>query len=141
MNEDCTHLDWKPVLLLKVIRYPFSEANIGLSVRRLYLAAHPDGILGADWTLPADERFLPLVHFVGWKPERDVPFVLPTQYRRGLTPAGISLIPSGAWVLDYHDGHYQLYERMRMTIHSILEQVEKAPTDPQTLRMLTRWTT
>jgi hypothetical protein len=30
---------------------------------------------------------------------------------------------------------------MRMTIHSMLEQVEKAPTNPQTLRMLTRWTT
>ncbi len=141
MNKDCTHLDWKPILLLKVIRYPFSEANIGLSVKRLYLATHPNGILSADWTLPADERFFPLVQFVGWKPERDVPFVLPVQYRRDLTPAGLSLIPSGAWVLSYTDEHYQLYDQVRMKIHSMLELVERAPTNPQTLRMLARWTT
>jgi hypothetical protein len=138
MNHDCTHLDWKPVLLVKVTRLPFGDTHTGLSVKRLYLAQHPEGILRADWTLPADERFLPLVQLTGWKPERDVPFLLPVQYqRRGSSSAVV--IPSGTWVLPYDDAHYQLYERVRLTIHAILEQVEKAPTKAQTLHMLTRW--
>lgn len=138
MNDDCTKLDWKPVLLVKVTRLPFGDTHTGLSVKRLYLAQHPEGILRADWTLPADERFLPLVQLTGWKPERDVPFLLPVQYqRRGISSAVV--IPSGTWVLPYEDAHYQLYERVRLTIHAILEQVEKAPTKAQTLHMLTRW--
>ena len=138
MNHDCTHLDWKPVLLVKVTRLPFGDTHTGLSVKRLYLAQHPEGILRADWTLPAAERFLPLVQLTGWKPERDVPFLLPVQYqRRGSSSAVV--IPSGTWVLPYDDAHSQLYERVRLTIHAILEQVEKAPTKAQTLHMLTRW--
>lgn len=138
MNDDCTKLDWKPVLLVKVTRLPFGDTHTGLSVKRLYLAQHPEGILRADWTLPADERFLPLVQLTGWKPERDVPFLLPVQYqRRGSSSAVV--MPSGTWVLPYEDAHYQLYERVRLTIHAILEQVEKAPTKAQTLHMLTRW--
>ena len=54
-------LDWKPILLVKVTRLPFGETHTGLSVKRLYLAQYPEGILCADWTLPIDERFLPLV--------------------------------------------------------------------------------
>jgi hypothetical protein len=137
MNDDCTKLDWKPVLLVKVTRLPFGDKHTGLSVKRLYLAQHPEGILRADWTLPADERFLPLVQLTGWKPERDVPFLLPVQYQRRGSSAVV--MPSGTWVLPYKDAHYQLYERVRLTIHAILEQVEKAPTKAQTLHMLTRW--
>ena len=139
MNHDCTKLDWKPVLLVKVTRLPFGETHTGLSVKRLYLAQHPEGILRADWTLPADERFLPLVQLTGWKPERDVPFDLPIQYQRRSSDRIAAVIPSGTWVLPYDDAHYQLYERVRLTIHAILEQVEKAPTKAQTLHMLTRW--
>jgi hypothetical protein len=139
MNDDCTKLDWKPVLLVKVTRLPFGEMHTGLSVKRLYLAQHPDGILRADWTLPADERFLPLVQLTGWKPERDVPFAFPVQYQRGSKHDSAAIIPAGTWVLPYDDAHYQLYERVRLTIHAILEQVEKAPTKAQTLHMLTRW--
>jgi len=109
MNDDCTKLDWKPVLLVKVTRLP-------------------------------DERFLPLAQLTGWKPERDVPFDLPIQYqRRSSDRSSAAVIPSGTWVLPYEDAHYQLYERVRLTIHAILEQVEKAPTKAQTLHMLTRW--
>jgi len=140
MNHDCTQLDWKPILLVKVTRLPFGETCTGLSVKRLYLAQHPNGILRADWTLPADERFLPLVQLIGWKPERDVPFELPIQYQRGRSKRSAALIPSGTWVLPYAEEQYQLYERVRLTIHTMLERVNKAPTDPQTLRMLTRWT-
>ena len=126
MNDDCTKLEWKPVLLVKVTRLPFGEMHTGLSVKRLYLAQHPDGILRADWTLAADERFLPLVQLS-----------FPVQYQRRGSSAAV--IPSGTWVLPYDDAHYQLYERVRLTIHAILEHVEKAPTKAQTLHMLTRW--
>jgi hypothetical protein len=139
MNDDCTKLDWKPVLLVKVTRLPFGDTHTGLSVKRLYLAQHPEGILRADWTLPADERFLPLVQLTGWKPERDVPFDLPIQYQRRSSDRSAAVIPSGTWVLPYDDAHYQLYERVRLTIHTILEQVAKAPTKAQTLHRLTRW--
>jgi hypothetical protein len=139
MNDDCTKLDWKPVLLVKVTRLPFGDTHTGLSVKRFYLAQHPEGILRADWTLPADERFLPLVQLTGWKPERDVPFDLPIQYQRRSSDRSATVIPSGTWVLPYDDAHYQLYERVRLTIHAILEQVEKAPTKARTLHMLTRW--
>jgi hypothetical protein len=140
MNPDCTELDWKPVLLLKVTRLPFGETHTGLSVKRLYLAQHPEGILRADWTLPADERFLPLVQFIGWKPERDVPFELPIQYQRGSRDRSAALIPSGTWALPYDDAHYRLYERARLTLHALLEQVNTAPTHSKTLRLLARWT-
>jgi hypothetical protein len=139
MNHDCTQLDWKPVLLVKVTRLPFGETHSGLSVKRLYLARHPDGILRADWTLPADERFLPLVQLTGWKPERDVPFVLPVQYQRGSSHS-VAVIPTGTWVLPYDEAHYQLYERVRLTLQAVLEQVHQAPTDSRTLRTLVRWT-
>ncbi len=63
MNYDCTKLAWKPVLLVKVTRLPFGDNHTGLSVKRLYLAEHSNGILSADWTLPADERLIPLVQW------------------------------------------------------------------------------
>lgn len=140
MNHDCTQLDWKPVLLVKVTRLPFADTHTGLSVKRLYLAQHPDGILRADWTLPADERFLPLVQLTGWKPERDVPFVMPVQYRRDRSSSSAAVIPTGTWVLPYDNAHYQLYDRARLTLHAVLEQVNQAPTDSRTLRTLVRWT-
>jgi hypothetical protein len=140
MNDDCTQLDWKPVLLVKVTRLPFGETHTGLSVKRLYLAQHPEGILRADWTLPADERFLPLVQLTGWKPERDVPFDLPIRYQRGGRHDSAAAIPAGTWVLPYDDAHYQLYERVRLTLHAVLEQVNQSPTGSRTLHMLTRWT-
>lgn len=138
-SMDCSHLDWKPVVLLKVIRQPFGDTNTGLSVKRLYLAAHPDGILRADWTLPADERFLPLVQLMGWKPARDVTFELPVQYQRSGDERAASLIPSGTWVLPYDEEQYRLYERVRATIHTMLDRIENVPTDPRTLRALARW--
>ena len=138
MNDDWTHLHWKPVLLVKVTHPPFAETYTGLFVKRLYLAEHPDSILSADWTLPADERSFPLVQWTGWNLQRDVPFEFPVQYKRG--GVGVpSLIPSGTWVLPYDDEQYHLYESVQTALRSLLMHVETAPTDPQTLRMLTRW--
>ena len=139
MNDDYTQLDWKPVLLVKVTRLPFGETHTGLSVKRLYLAEHPDGILRADWTLAADERFYPLVQLVGWKPLRDVPFKPPVKFQRQGDARVVSLIPSGTWVLPYDDEQYHLYERVQITLQTMLEQAEKSPTNAQTLHMLTRW--
>ena len=139
MNDDYTQLDWKAMLLVKVTRLPFGEIHTGLSVKRLYLAEHPDGILRADWTLAADERFYPLVQLVGWKPLRDVPFKPPVKFQRQGDARVVSLIPSGTWVLPYDDEQYHLYERVQITLQTMLEQVEKSPTNAQTLHMLTRW--
>ncbi|HUN06425.1 MAG TPA: hypothetical protein PLQ56_07480 [Aggregatilineales bacterium] len=139
MNDDYTQLDWKPILLVKVTRLPFGEMHTGLLVKRLYLAEHPDGILRADWTLAADERFYPLVQLVGWKPLRDVPFKPPVKFQRQGDARVVSLIPSGTWVLPYDDNQYHLYERVQITLQTMLEQVEKSPTNAQTLHMLTRW--
>lgn len=138
MNDNYTHLHWKPILLVKVTHSPFGETHTGLSVKRLYLAEHPDGILRADWTLPADERNMPLVQWTGWNLQRDAPFDLPVQYKRG--GIGVpSLIPSETWVLPYDAEHYRLYERVQTSLHSMLMQIEIAPTASNTLHMLTRW--
>ena len=50
-----THLDWQPVILLKVVRLPFGGWG-GLSLQRAYLALDNERLLYADWTLEADER-------------------------------------------------------------------------------------
>jgi len=139
MKPDCTKLDWKPVLLVKVTRLPFGETHTGLSVKRLYLAQHPEGILRADWTLSADERFLPLVQLIDWKSARNLSFELPVQYQRSRDEHAASIIPSGTWMLPYDEEQYQLYEKVRVTIHRMLQRVETAPTDPRTLRALARW--
>lgn len=140
MNNDCTYLDWRPVLLVKVIRLPFADTAIGLSVKRLYQAQHPDGIVQADWTLPADERFYPLVQLVGWKPHRDVPFNPPIKFQHLGDPRVVSLIPSGTWILPYDDQQYRLYERMQTVLHLTLEQIDTDPLAPETLKLLIRWT-
>lgn len=139
MNDDYTQLDWKPILLVKVTRLPFGETHTGLSVKRLYLAEHPDGILRADWTLGADERFYPLVQLVGWKPLRDVPFKPPVKFQRQGDARVASLIPSGTWVLPYDDEQYHLYERVQITFQTMLEQVDETPLAPKTLKLLARW--
>jgi len=139
MNDDYTQLDWKPILLVKVTRLPFGETHTGLSVKRLYLAEHPDGILRADWTLAADERFYPLVQLIGWKPLRDVPFKPPVKLQRQGDARVVGLIPSGTWVLPYDDEQYHLYERVQITLQTMLEQVDEKPLAPETLKRLARW--
>lgn len=57
MNDDCTQLDWKPILLVKVTRLPFGEMHTGLLVKRLYLAETPGRYSPRRLrTLAADER-------------------------------------------------------------------------------------
>ncbi len=137
--NDYTHLNWLPVMLIKCIRQPFREMSPALSVKRLYLAEHQDGILRAHWTLATDERFYPLVQLVGWKPLRDVPFKPPIKFQRQGDARVVSLIPSGTWVLPYDDEQYHLYERVQITLQTMLEQVDETPLAPETLKRLARW--
>ncbi len=84
-----THLNWRPVILLKIVRLPFGTLG-GLSLKRCYLALEGQRLLYADWTLEADERAESLVCAAGWL----LPTLpdMPTQ----LKGAGAKLIPSGA---------------------------------------------
>lgn len=138
-GNDFTQLDWKPIFLIRVLQFPFLDTSLGLLVQRCYLAEHIDGILRADWTLSADERVFPLVQLVGWQPGRDVPFTPPIKFHRQGHPGVTSLIPSGTWVLPYDEEQYQLYKRVQLTIQTMLETVENAPTNAQTHHMLANW--
>src|SRR5688572_4132370 len=102
-HNDFTQLEWRPVLLIRVMQIPFLDSSLGLLVQRCYLAEHLDGILRADWTLPTDERVFPLVQLIGWQPGRDVPFTLPVKFRRQGDPRIVSILPSGTWVLPYDE--------------------------------------
>jgi hypothetical protein len=136
---DYSHLDWKPILLVKVTHQPFGDTHTGLSVKRLYLAQHLDSILRADWTLPADEHFYHWYSSPAGSRNRMCLLFCLCSYQRGSSHSA-AVIPTGTWVLPYDDAHYQLYERVRLTLHAVLEQVHQAPTDSRTLRTLVRWT-
>ena len=137
-HNDFTQLEWKPVVLLKVTQIPFLDASLGLLVQRCYLAEHVDGILRADWTLPADERVFPLVQLVGWLPRRDVPFVLPVKFRRQGDPRMVSLLPTGTWVLPYDETLYQVYAQMQVALSRLLTVIETTPNDIRLHDCLTR---
>ena len=136
--NDFTHLNWVPVILLKVTQIPFLEASVGLMVQRAYLTEHPDGILRADWTLPADERIFPLVQLVGWQPGRDVPFTLPVKFRRQGDPRIGSILPSGTWVLPYDETLYRVYEQMRTALTLLITVIEATPADARLWNCLIR---
>jgi hypothetical protein len=137
-HNDFTQLEWRPVLLIKVMRVPFLEPSLGLLVQRVYLAEHRDGILRADWTLPADERFFPLVQLVGWNPERDVLFRLPVKFHRHGDPRIISLLPSGTWILPYDETLYQVYTHMQVALTRLVTVMEASPDSGQLRACLTR---
>ena len=127
--NDFTHLIWLPVVLIRVMQVPFVDTSLGLLVQRCYLAEHIDGILRADWTLPADERVFPLVQLVGWQPQRDVPFALPIKFRRQGDPRVVSILPSGTWVLPYDETLYQVYAQMQVALSRLLTVIEATPND------------
>lgn len=124
-----THLDWQPVILLKVVQRPFGAFG-QLSLQRAYLAYHSGRLLYADWTLEAVERVEPLVFPTGWIfPERPpLPFRL-----RGRTG---KRIPAGTWMLPYSDSLYTLYADSRAALTAIVHQIDQRPTDPLTLAIL-----
>ena len=126
-----THLDWRPVMLLRVVRPPFAVSG-GISLRRCYLALHDTHVLCADWTLEAEERAEALVCAAGWTltalPDR------PMQ----LHGDGAKRIPSGTWVLPYSDALYARYTGAEAALARLFAQIDARPTTPDTLDALLR---
>lgn len=137
-HNDFTQLEWRPVLLIKVMRVPFLEPSLGLFVQRVYLAEHNDEVLRADWTLPADERFFPLVQRTGWRPNQNVPFKLPVKFHHQGDSRIISLLPSGTWVLPYDETLYRIYEQMSAALYQLTRVMETTPESGQLHACLTR---
>jgi hypothetical protein len=127
------NLDWQPVLLVKVIREPFTGTFCGLQVSRLHLALHPDGVVYAAWDVPPEQRDYLRARLVGWKPLRDVPFDLPVRFERKGDTRVSALIPNGTWVLPYEEEQYLLYLRLRQAWHSLMSYIDSAPHSPYTL--------
>ena len=127
------HTPWMPVILLKIVRLPFADLG-GISLKRAYLAESDGRLLYADWTLEAAERAEPLVCATGWTAQS-----LPTVPFR-LQGKGAKRIPSGTWVLPYSDSLYTLYSTGSAALKRLISQIDKRPTDPTTITILTRLT-
>lgn len=126
-----THLDWQPVILLKVVRLPFGGWG-GLSLQRAYLALDHERLLYADWTLEADERAEAVVFATGWA----LP-VLPNGAFR-LQGHGGRFLPSGTWVLPYTESMFSLYGTAIATLSHLIKHIDQQPTNPITLSLLSR---
>ena len=131
MVHDLTHLDWQPVILLKVVRVPFGGIG-GLSLKRVYLALHKGQLLYADWTLEADERAEGLVCATGWGMAS-----LPKVSFK-LQGKGAKIIPSGTWVLPYSDHLYSLYGRAADFLIHLIKRIDSQPTADATITLLVR---
>lgn len=127
------HLDWQPVILLKIVRLPFRDYG-GLSVQRAYLALDAERLLYADWTLEADERNATLICPTGWR--QSAPLILPLR----LEGSGARLLPSGTWLLPYSDALFALYNAANTSFTQFIQRIDVQPTDPVTLALLTRFT-
>lgn len=132
-------LNWQAVLLVKVHKQALLPHHFGLSVSRMHLAQHPDGILASGWDVPVEERQYPRAQLVGWKPARDVPFILPVQFYRKGDPRVSTLIPAGTWVLPYDDALYNLYLQFQKQTQSLMQDIEVNPTAPNLQAVLTHF--
>ncbi len=128
-----THVNWQPVILLKVVRLPFSDLG-GLSLKCAYLAHDSGRVLYADWTLDAAERAESLVFATGWMFQS-----MPTLPFR-LQGDGAKRVPSGTWVLPYKDSLHTLYSTASAVLVRLLHQIDQRPTDPNTITTLIRLT-
>jgi hypothetical protein len=124
-----THLDWNPVILLKIMRMPFGSWG-GLSLKRAYITLHDGRLLYADWTLEADERADGTTCVTGWTFD-----VLPPLPFR-LHGKGAKLVPSGTWVLPYSDSLFTLYSRANITLTHLVKHIDQHPTNPRTISIL-----
>lgn len=124
-----THLDWQPVILLKVVRLPFSGWG-RLSLTRAYIALKDGSLHYADWTLEADERAAGTTCVTGWMFNVMPPF----PFR--LYGKGAKLIPSGTWTLPYTDSLFTLYNRTNTTLTQLVKHIDQHPTDPSTISAL-----
>lgn len=124
-----THLDWQPVILLKVVRMPFGGWG-GLSLQRAYLGLHEGRLFYADWTLEAEERTIGTTCVTGWT--FDALPLLPFR----LHGKGAKLVPSGTWALPYTDSLFIIYNRANMALTHLMKHIEQHPTDPRTISTL-----
>lgn len=124
-----THLDWKPVILLKVVRMPFGGWG-GLSLQRTYLALHDGRLFYADWTLEADERAIGTTCVTGWTFDA----LPPLPFR--LHGKGAKLVPSGTWALPYTDSLFILYNHVNIALTHLMKHIDQRPTDPRTISTL-----
>lgn len=124
-----THLEWQPVILLKVVQPPFGGWG-GLSLNRAYLALHNAHLIYADWTLEASERAVGTTCVTGWM--SDALPLLPLQ----LHGKGAKVIPSGTWLLPYTNELFTLYNRANATLASLVERIDKHPANPRTISTL-----
>ncbi len=124
-----THLDWQPVILLKIVRMPFGGWG-GLSLQPAYLTLHDGRLLYADWTLEADERAIGTTCVTGWTFDA----MPPLPFR--LHGKGAKLVPSGTWALPYTDGLFTLYSRANAAMTHLLRHIDQHPTDPRTISTL-----
>ncbi len=131
MSGSLIHLNWEPVILLKIVRMPFGGLG-GLSLKRAYLAHDEGRLLHADWTLEAAERAEGLVSATGWmlKSTPIAPFRLQGK--------GAKIIPSGTWVLPYSDHLFVLYSAGSAALTDVIKHIDQYPTDPVTLSALVR---
>ncbi len=137
-DQSLVNLEWQPVLLVNVSQQSLTQTCYCLSISRVYLALHPDGIVCAAWDVPPVDRVFPRAHLVGWKPSRDVPFALPVQFRRTGDPRVSSTIADGTWVLPYDPHRYSQLEQAQAAlqqtmdhIRSILSDVVRRTHDPR----------
>ena len=119
-------MNWRAVILLKVHQQIRPPRHAGLTVNRCYLAEHPDGIVMTGWNTKADERVGLRIRLVGWKPKRDVPFILPVKFQRS-EPRIDTLIQRGSWVLPYEEDLYQRYLSYQQKTQMLLQQIDANP--------------
>jgi hypothetical protein len=124
-----THLNWQPVILLKVMRMPFGGWG-GLSLKRACIALHDGRLLYADWTLEADERAVGTTCVTGWTFD-----VLPPLPFR-LHGKGAKIVPSGTWALLYTDNLFTLYSRANVALTHLVKRIDAHPTNPRTISTL-----
>lgn len=124
-----THLNWQPVILLKVMRMPFGRWG-GLSMQRAYLALGDERLLYADWTLEADERAVGTTCVTGWTFDA----LPPLPFR--LHGKGAKLVPSGTWALPYTDELFMLYSRANAALTHLVKRIDQHPTDARTISTL-----
>jgi hypothetical protein len=129
METNLIHLDWQPVILLKLMRMPFGGWG-GLSLQRAYLALHYEQLLYADWTLEADERSTGTTCVTGWTFDA----LPPLPFR--LHGKGAKVVPSGTWALPYTDSLFTLYSGANAVLAYLVKHIDQHPTDPRTISTL-----
>jgi hypothetical protein len=121
-----TQPTWHPVL---IISSPLNPEPLQLpkpfTVTRVHLSESPDGILIAGWDVPEAERRYPKAQLVGWKPERDVPFVLPVKFYRKGDARVSTLIPRGAWILEYDEQTYWRYKTLAHKLEKLYRDIDQ----------------